>query len=728
MAGGEGKGSLRPYRCWAPCKSTFASAAALGVHQIKCRHNPALRRTNISTPLTRFLRPSVPVPQNLTPLPSPTAGNRVVTACATSTTPITYQILSPPPTPPSPEVNDGADNTRITGLKRKLNDDDDGTGLSDSSNHHLEGRSYCPKKCGKHFVDKCGATRHALYCGITPEEKKDAVIKKFAGDPRHVCSKCGEVFASTSMKSSHEDICILTAEEVKLKYKDDESHFCQTCGDFFVQVINRTTHQKSCGATIDQLHIKFKDDPRHWCTDCGEFFIHYQSLRSHVERTANQMKRVHPLNHNKTAIGNEDCLDPSFPNYSEIIEKKLQWVELFSQREVASYVYRAFVLGPLFRRGTDYREFILQHPEQTARYSGMKSEDGRFSDINNWHKQSPPLSALGRGHMEGLEVVFGGDTLFEGPDAGKDARALEALEINFGYYYQQYSETKMRFLNTRRELSNLAFNPPTKIKDMIEHAVRGDDIVPLEASLTKVEFSPVLCDNNVVTSTFSPLNISTRPRPTTEADIMTEVDTLFGQLMAELRLLSPSSFNVYSVLLFKKADLGGVSRPREILEKLLGSEEQTQLEAYHGKGVEASDGGINRAHYVNPDFDTILKELKSGEKIALQVARTRCTSREDAEEKEAFLQYETGVVNRKKPHGIVRIVPLNIRTEWAAWRRLPDHVKRIAQESGERGIMPFSFGSATEDPLWKDGDFEFPINLRRQLSKPELKVVDSHFR
>lgn len=104
--------SLRPYRCWAPCKSTFASAAALGVHQIKCRHNPALRRTNISTPLTRFLRPSVPVPQNLTPLPSPTAGNRVVTACATSTTPITYQILSPPPTPPSPEVNDGADNTR----------------------------------------------------------------------------------------------------------------------------------------------------------------------------------------------------------------------------------------------------------------------------------------------------------------------------------------------------------------------------------------------------------------------------------------------------------------------------------------------------------------------------------------------------------------------------------------------------------------------------------------
>lgn len=40
---------------------------------------------------------------------------------------------------------------------------------------------------------------------------------RFAGDPRHVCSKCGEVFASTSMKSSHEDICILTAEEVKLK-------------------------------------------------------------------------------------------------------------------------------------------------------------------------------------------------------------------------------------------------------------------------------------------------------------------------------------------------------------------------------------------------------------------------------------------------------------------------------------------------------------------------------
>ncbi|XP_035710139.1 uncharacterized protein LOC118436361 [Folsomia candida] len=208
---------------------------------------------------------------------------------------------------------------------------------------------------------------------------------------------------------------------------------------------------------------------------------------------------------------------------------------------------------------------------------------------------------------------------------------------------------------------------------------------------------------------------------------MTEVDTLFGQLMAELRLLSPSSFNVYSVLLFKKADLGGVSRPREILEKLLGSEEQTQLEAYHGKGVEASDGGINRTHYVNPDFDTILKELKSGEKIALQVARTRCTSREDAEEKEAFLQYETGVVNRKKPHGIVRIVPLNIRTEWAAWRRLPDHVKRIAQESGERGILPFSFGSAAEDPLWKDGDFEFPINLRRQLSKSELKVVNTPF-
>lgn len=103
--------SHRPYRCWAPCKSSFASVAALGTHQIKCPHNPALRQPNISSPLTRFLRPTVPVPQTLTPPPSPAVGTRVVTACATSTTPISYQILSPPPTPPSPIANEVDDTT-----------------------------------------------------------------------------------------------------------------------------------------------------------------------------------------------------------------------------------------------------------------------------------------------------------------------------------------------------------------------------------------------------------------------------------------------------------------------------------------------------------------------------------------------------------------------------------------------------------------------------------------
>ncbi len=54
-------------------------------------------------------------------------------------------------------------------------------------------------------------------------------------------------------------------------------------------------------------------------------------------------------------------------------------------------------------------------------------------------------------------------------------------------------------------------------------------------------------------------------------------------------------------------------------------------------------------------------------------------------------------------------------------------MKKIAQESGERGILPVSFGSAAEDPLWKDGDFEFPINFQRQMSKSEVKVVKSPF-
>lgn len=43
---------------------------------------------------------------------------------------------------------------------------------------HVRDRSYCPKKCGKHFARKSGATQHAIYCGMTPEEKKDAVIAK----------------------------------------------------------------------------------------------------------------------------------------------------------------------------------------------------------------------------------------------------------------------------------------------------------------------------------------------------------------------------------------------------------------------------------------------------------------------------------------------------------------------------------------------------------------------
>ncbi len=199
----------------------------------------------------------------------------------------------------------------------------------------------------------------------------------------------------------------------------------------------------------------------------------------------------------------------------------------------------------------------------------------------------------------------------------------------------------MRFLNIHREMSNLDLNPPEKIKNMIECAVRGDDIAPHEGSLTKVEFdvSPVVVENDdSSSSTFSPSNVSTRPRPTTEVDINKEVDTLFEQLMSELRLLSPSVFNVYTVLVFKTADLDGVSDPREIMQKLLKPDKAIHVESYHGKGLESSDGGINRTHYVNPDLDTIFKEVKTGDKVALQVARTRCASREDAEGKEVFLQ------------------------------------------------------------------------------------------
>ncbi len=141
------------------------------------------------------------------------------------------------------------------------------------------------------------------------------------------------------------------------------------------------------------------------------------------------MKRVHPLTHNKNAIGTEECLDPSAPNYSEIIDLKIKWASMFIDRETTCNVYRAYVLGPLFRPGTNYEEFIRQYPEQMARYSGINSEDHILMDINRRHKRYPTLSALGRGHLEGLEVVFAGETRFEGTDATKNARALEALEI-----------------------------------------------------------------------------------------------------------------------------------------------------------------------------------------------------------------------------------------------------------------------------------------------------------
>lgn len=86
------------------------------------------------------------------------------------------------------------------------------------------------------------------------------------------------------------------------------------------------------------------------------------------------------------------------------------------------------------------------------------------------------------------------------------------------------------------------------------------------------------------------------------------------------------------------------------------------------------------------------------------------------------MQYES-IQNAKKKKPGVRVACLNRRMEWGGWSRLSPEIQSLAEESGSIGISPFSAAPQDETPLWEEGQFQFPINLNRQLDNHAIKLV-----
>ncbi|XP_021962961.2 uncharacterized protein LOC110858472 isoform X1 [Folsomia candida] len=290
------------------------------------------------------------------------------------------------------------------------------------------------------------------------------------------------------------------------------------------------------------------------------------------------------------------------------------------------------------------------------------------------------------------------------------ARKQEALEISYGYYSNQYQGQKMYYINSERELANLSQNTDADLMKMLYKAVRGDPIFcscidcKCEAyfhydleKVTKVDFQ--LAAGQVSKSPPPPLPRQ-RPRPCNPSAIQAEVDRLFRTLKKEMGLVLAIPFNVYSVLLVKKADFPGLSDPRAVINALLGTTREIVAWLYTGKGVEAENGGIHEHHFYGSS--TIQNELVDGDKIAIQIARMMCNSQKDAEEKEAFVLYASQLAARKKSDGGVRIVPINVRMEWVAWRRLPYDTRKLSQECGDKGVKPYSFTSKDDKPIFEE--------------------------
>ncbi|XP_021965248.1 uncharacterized protein LOC110860503 isoform X1 [Folsomia candida] len=656
---------------WAPeCKRKFTLKFLLENHEKLCPHEkitPIPQATPSSTTMadttpTVFMTPS-PTPTVFMPLsPTPTV------------------FMTPPPTP--------ASNIKIGQKRRSV--------PSGAPAKKFLCKNY--SVCHKSYETKDSKSRHERLCGLSEQDKQTFLKAKFGNDPRHVCIGCGKVFVQTIEKSQHEDGCAFNEEQLRIKYVDDPTHFCSNCDRFFVDPGNCQKHERSCGVTMEEMMIRMSDDPTHFCSKCDLFFVQAQNCQVHESRcgvtkeemmirhandpshwceecghkffsrpeklmrhrlqyhtqidvmqmTPEQMKYVHPLNYDKTAIGEEATLDPSHDDFDALIKRKLEWADTFAaaSRE-ENFVYRAGILGHSFSAtNSSYATFISAHPDQMGVYSGVKQKHLGV-DIQSWHKKKPQDSKPGQAALRGQEVVFLGQTGFEGEESAMQARKQEALEINYGYYSNQYQGQKMYYINSERELANLYQNSDADLVKMLYKAVRGDPIFCSDTDckceayfhydlekVTKVDFQ--LAAGQVSKSPPPPLPRQ-RPRPSNPTAIQIEVDRLFRTLKEEMGLVLAIPFNVYSVLLVKKADFPGLSDPRAVINALLGTTREIVAWLYTGKGVEAEDGGIHQHHFYG--FSTIKNELANGDKIAIQIARMRCKSQQDAEEKEAFVLY-----------------------------------------------------------------------------------------
>ncbi|OXA60384.1 uncharacterized protein LOC110842952 [Folsomia candida] len=593
--------------------------------------------------------------------------------------------------------------------------------------------------CAQFFIDTSNRQQHERSCGVTKEE----MMERFKDNVQHWCSKCDYFSVNVSNMSKHKAACNKTKEELMIEYRDDPKRWCSKCDYFSFDLTTLSRHEAACSKTKEELMIVYKDDPYHWCEQCGHLFfsdvrsqkLHKLRYHTHIDVrtiTLQQMKVVHPLKHNNDGIGEEDPLDPlDKENFDFIVKKKLEWADTFAHNKAdTNFVYRAACLSHSFSSSsTTYSDFVVGHPEEVGAYSGVKGKVEGL-DIHNWHKYFPQKSKPGQAALRGQEIVFFGQTCFKGQDSATQARKQEALEINYGFYANKYKGEKMYYINVERELTNLSYNSDAAIMKMLSMAVRGEPSFCHKTEcecpayfhfeldkMKKVEFSSI--DKTRIKKESPPRLPPQKARPQTEEDLKREIDRLFRSLKEEMRLNLETKFNVYSVLIVNKADFPGMSDPCEILVALR-TRKGLVVWCYSGKGVEAADGNIHAHHQYGES--TIMNELEKGDKIAIKIARMRCSCQRDAEEKEAFLQYTTGVSSRKKSHGI-RIVPINIRMEWTAWLRLSDPIRKLAQECGELGTSLYSFADHPYAPLYQEGEFVYPIDVARQVEKGEVAIV-----
>ncbi|XP_021955181.1 uncharacterized protein LOC110851636 [Folsomia candida] len=612
--------------------------------------------------------------------------------------------------------------------------------------------SHWCEKCGQFFVQSTDKPRHVVICQTTKEELREI----FKGKPDHWCYPCDIVFAWKQDAAYHTRICGKTKDELRTIFEDNPENWCRKCDTVFTNTSNRNSHVAICGKSEEEIRTLLQDDPSHWCKKCDPhvFFKWTNSAELHILKfhtninifnlTKSQMQQVNPLNYNYER--NEGTQDPLFPqdeNFRNIVGQRLIWANTFSEyllsRQTDCYVYRVAGLeGVKCQPDTSAKDFIVANFSQFGIYVGINSTI-THNTINGWHKKLPHKSTPGQLFIRGGDVFFLSEETFSGPDAFNVARANEALEINYGLIgmeFAQQGDEVTNVINKKRELRSLGLNDNETLSSMLDGAIRGRKLYCINEDCSCPAFRHLLL-NKCKKEIFvlqphhfeqlpppNPINQQRSTRPLDETGIQTVVKKRLSDLRKEISLLPVLIYNNYSVIVVKLADFPGLTTPRAIVQHLVDNWDKNKIViwSYFGKGIEGTDETINMHHKNDPSTSSIMSEVEKGVRMAIQISSTRGKSKEDVGEKESFMIYES-IQNAKKKKPGVRVACLNRRMEWGGWSRLSPEIQSLAEESGSIGISPFSAAPQDETPLWEEGQFQFPINLNRQLDNHAIKLV-----